>query len=175
MDGLPQPAQPVQYALSLKQPWAVLLAHGLKTIEVRRWPTARRGKVLVHAAKVSDERPEAWLRVPAELREQARLVGGIIGSGEITDCRAYRSLSAFQADQSLHLNDPSWFEAPVLYGFTFVNLKVLPFRPYPGWMRFFPVPDGLRSHESGVRGQESGVRVQKGFVLPVSRPQTPDS
>src|SRR5205823_6217499 len=31
------------YALSLKQPWATLLAHAVKTIEVRKWPTARRG------------------------------------------------------------------------------------------------------------------------------------
>src|SRR5262245_61764820 len=32
------------FALSVKQPWASLLVHGLKTIEVRRWPTARRGR-----------------------------------------------------------------------------------------------------------------------------------
>ena len=30
------------YALSLKQPWAALLVHGLKSIEVRRWAAARR-------------------------------------------------------------------------------------------------------------------------------------
>src|SRR5207245_2747235 len=31
----------VRYALSLKQPWATLLVHGLKSIEVRRWSTPR--------------------------------------------------------------------------------------------------------------------------------------
>jgi hypothetical protein len=145
----PQPTQPVQYALSLKQPWAALLAHGLKTIEVRRWPTARRGQVLIHAAKVSDEREEVWARVPKELRDMAQLVGGIIGSGEITDCVEYRSAAAFQADQARHLNDPSWFEGPVLYGFTFTNLKPMRFRPYPGWMRFFPVEE----EEMGLPGR----------------------
>ena len=69
-----------QYALSLKQPWAALLVHGLKTVEVRRWPTARRGRVLIHAAKFSDERPAAWDLVPEHLREEARVVGGIIGA-----------------------------------------------------------------------------------------------
>jgi ASCH domain len=147
MDGPSPLARPVQYALSLKQPWAVLLAHGLKTIEVRRWPTARRGPVLIHAAKVSDERREAWSQVPVELMERARLVGGIVGAGEITDCLAYRALAAFQADQPRHLNVPSWFEGPVLYGFTFINLKPLAFRPYPGWMRFFPVQE-----DSGMAG-----------------------
>src|SRR5262249_41758287 len=95
-----------QYALSLKQPSTTLLVHGLKTIEVRRWPTARRGLVLIHAARVSDERPEAWAKVPAELLDEARVVGGIIGVGDLTDCVAYRTLEAFAADQNRHLNEP---------------------------------------------------------------------
>jgi hypothetical protein len=130
-----------EYALSLKQPWATLLVHGLKTVEVRRWPTARRGRVLIHAATVPDERPEAWQLVPEELREEARQGGGIIGAAELTDCLAYRTAEAFAADCARHRNDPSWFEGPVLYGFRFVNAVVLPFRRYPGWMRFFEVKD----------------------------------
>jgi hypothetical protein len=129
------------YALSLKQPWAALLVYGRKTVEVRRWPTARRGRVLIHAARVPDERPEAWALVPPELGEAARLLGGVLGAGEITGCLAYRSVEAFRADQALHLNDPSWFEPPLLYGFTFTNLVPLPFRPCPGWMRIFPIDD----------------------------------
>jgi hypothetical protein len=130
-----------RHALSLKQPWATLLVHGLKTIEVRRWPTARRGTILIHAARVPDERSEAWARVPAELREAAHLLGGIIGQGELTDCLSYRTQDAFAADASRHLNDPSWFQGPALYGFVFANLSVLPFRPYSGWMRFFEVEE----------------------------------
>jgi hypothetical protein len=129
------------HALSLKQPWVTLLVHGLKTIEVRRWPTARRGPVLIHAARIPDERPEAWARVPPELRAAARLVGGIIGAGRLTGCIAYRTIEAFTADRSRHLNEASWFRGPVLYGFAFAELTVRPFRPFPGWMRFFPVPD----------------------------------
>jgi hypothetical protein len=127
------------YALSLKQPWATLLAFGHKTIEVRSWPTAQRGRILIHAARVSDERAEAWERVPEELREAAGQVGGIIGAGELTACLAYRTVEAFRADQARHLNDPAWFRAPVMYGFVFKNLTPLPFSRYPGWMRFFPV------------------------------------
>ena len=130
-----------QYALSVKQPWAALLVHGRKTIEVRSWPTARRGRILIHAARVPDERPEAWAHVPPQLREAAQLLGGIIGAGELTECRTYRTLEMFQADQAQHLNDPSWFQPPRLYGFVFTDLTLLPFRRYPGWMRFFPVED----------------------------------
>lgn len=131
-----------EYALSLKQPWATLLAHGLKTIEVRRWPTARRGRVLIHAARIPDERPEAWERVPDHLKEHAHLLGGIVGTARITACRAYHHLEDFLRDQARHLNEASWFEPRGLYGFLFDNPEVLPFRKYPGWMRFFPVDAG---------------------------------
>lgn len=131
-----------EYALSLKQPWAALLIHGRKTIEVRRWPTARRGRVLIHAARVSDSRAEVWALVPAELRQAAEIVGGIVGVAELTHCLAYRTAETFAAHRHLHLNDPSWFRGPVLYGFAFANPAVLPFRPYPGWMRFFRVAVG---------------------------------
>jgi hypothetical protein len=134
----------VTYALSLKQPWAALLAHARKSIEVRRWATARRGRVLIHAARVPDARPEAWALVPEELKEAAMQVGGILGAGELIACRTYRTAEAFMADRARHLNDPSWFHPAGLYGFVFTNLTVLPFRPYPGWMRFFPVEDGPR-------------------------------
>jgi hypothetical protein len=138
------PKPPTLYALSLKQPWATLLVHGLKTIEIRRWPTARRGRILIHAAKVSDQRREAWARLPTELRREAELVGGIIGVGDLTDCRTYRAIETFTADQRQHLNEPAWFKGPVLYGFVFADLHQQPFRPYPGWMRFFPVlEDGV--------------------------------
>ena len=130
-----------QYALSLKQPWAALLVHGRKTIEVRRWGTARRGHVLIHAARIPDPRPEAWIQVPPELRQAALMVGGIVGAAQLTDCRTYRTLDAFVADQVLHLNDPSWFAPPLLYGFHFAAAQVLPFRPLLGFVRFFPVED----------------------------------
>jgi hypothetical protein len=135
------------FALSLKQPWAALLAHGLKTIEVRRWPTARQGRILIHAARVPDERPEAWAHVPAALLPEARLYGGIVGAGDLVTCVAYRSLDDFAADQSRHLNELTWFEEPALYGFVFANLEVLPFRRYPGWMRFFAVDDAAPARE----------------------------
>src|SRR5579871_4235318 len=107
------------YALSLKQPWAALLVHGRKTIEVRRWSTPRRGRILIHAARVPDPQPWAWAQLPPELREAAQLVGGIVGAGDLTGCLSYRDADRFTADAALHLNDPAWFRPPALYGFTF--------------------------------------------------------
>ena len=132
-----------QHALSLKQPWATLLASGLKTIEVRKWPTPRRGRILIHAAKVPDDREAAWRLVPSYLLEKAHLLGGIVGVGDLTNCVAYRTPETFAADETRHWNDPTWFQPPVLYGFVFTNLAPLPFRPYLGWMRFFEVEDEI--------------------------------
>jgi ASCH domain len=130
------------YALSLKQPWATLLVHGRKSIEVRSWTTRRRGRVLIHAARAPDPRPEAWAQVPLELREAAQLGGGVIGAADLTEVRIYRTPHLFVADQARHLNDPSWFKPPYLYGFVFANPHPLPFRLYPGNVRFFTVEDG---------------------------------
>src|SRR5262245_50745982 len=81
----------VRYALSFKQPWAALLVHGLKSIEVRAWPTARRGPVLIHAARIPDERPEAWAYVTDVVRTDAELVGGLIGAANLISCCTYRT------------------------------------------------------------------------------------
>lgn len=133
----------VRYALSLKQPWATLLVHGLKTIEVRRWPTPRVGRVLIHAARIPDSRPEAWRHLPLELQADAELVGGIIGSAELMGCRTYRSSEQFELDRELHLNEPGWFVPPLLYGFEFIKPQRLQFRRYSGWFKFFPVREAV--------------------------------
>jgi hypothetical protein len=136
------------YALSIKQPWAALVVQGLKSIEIRRWPTARRSRVLIHASSVPDKRSEAWRHVTDEMRGLTQLQGGIIGAVELTDCLKYADLQSFIADQAAHYNEPNWFEPPLLYGFRFAKPEVLPFRRFPGWFRFFNVPNPQESAES---------------------------
>lgn len=140
MDPKLRAGRPVRYALSLKQPWATLLVHGRKTVEVRSWRPTRYGRILIHAARAPDERPEAWRRVPPELLEEARQqFGGIVGEADLADYLVYRNRDAFVRDEARHLNDPSWFEGRYLFGFVFRNPAVLPFRRYSGQTRFFGV------------------------------------
>lgn len=40
-------------ALSIKQPFAALIVHGIKDIENRTWKTNYRGKIYIHASAVS--------------------------------------------------------------------------------------------------------------------------
>ncbi len=37
-------------ALTIKQPWASLIVHGIKNIENRTWKTNYRGRILIHAS-----------------------------------------------------------------------------------------------------------------------------
>lgn len=40
-------------ALSIKNPWALLIAHGIKDIENRTWRTTHRGRILLHCSSKS--------------------------------------------------------------------------------------------------------------------------
>jgi hypothetical protein len=61
-------------ALTLTQPWASLIALGLKTVETRSWYTSYRGPLAIHAAKGFPpwarefaETERALGRIPAQL------------------------------------------------------------------------------------------------------------
>jgi hypothetical protein len=125
------------HVLSLKQPWAALLAAGRKSVEIRRWQTAYRGLVLIHAARVPDAREQAWARVPPDLLDQAQLGGGIIGVGVLSAVKFYSSAEAFALEKDRHLNEPDWFEPAGLFGFSFADLRPTPFRRLVGQVRLF--------------------------------------
>jgi hypothetical protein len=136
-------------AISVKQPWAALLVAGHKTIEVRRWPTRRCGPVLIHAARIADERPQGWARINTpELEAAAALRGGIVGAAEITACRTYESAAAFAADAPLHLNAPDWFAPLRLFGFVLQDARAVTFYPYVGRTMFFTVDGYAPSGET---------------------------
>lgn len=135
----PHPTTDKLVALSVKQPWAALLAAGVKTVEVRTWPTVRRGPLLIHAAKVPDDRPEGWALVTPELSDLAELRGGIIGVGELTDCVRYNTVEAFTEAADAHRNAPEWFRPAGLFGFVFQNLRPIAYHPCLGRTMFFAV------------------------------------
>ncbi|MFQ3650459.1 MAG: ASCH domain-containing protein [Gemmataceae bacterium] len=130
---------PRRRALSLKQPWAALLVAGLKTIEIRRWSTAYRGPILIHAARLEDQRPEGWALLPPQLHSLAQQRQGILGEAQLVECRFYNEAESFVADQSLHGNAPEWFEPAGLYGLCFQDPRIVAFVPMPGFVRLFEI------------------------------------
>jgi hypothetical protein len=131
------------HALSIRQPWAGLIVAGRKSIEVRTWPSHRRGLIYLHASRTVDDRREAWRWVQPQDLLLCRQRGGLIAIVNFIDCIAYRSPVEFAAHATQHLNDVSWFQPPVLYGFQFAEVRAVPFQACLGRTNFFPVPTGL--------------------------------
>lgn len=139
---------PPTHALSIRQPWAGLIAAGRKTIEVRTWTTQRRGWVYIHASKTIDTRRAAWQWVTASHASLCEPRGGLIAIVNFVNCISYRTPAEFASDITQHLNDVAWFQPNGLYGFQFTNVRVIPFRACGGQTFFFRVPQELATGSS---------------------------
>lgn len=125
-------------AITIKQPWASLIVHGIKDIENRSWRTNFRGRVLIHASgshgrKFSVDLTDAQIKVAfATIAKETMFgnmpFGSIIGSVEIVDC--VQNHPSIWADKSVY----NWVLAnPILFEKTFENVKgKLSFWDYSG-------------------------------------------
>ena len=121
-------------ALSIRQPWAWLIAHGHKDVENRNWPTHFRGRFLVHAAKgMTREEYQAARGMALRINPAIPFPafddlerGGIVGEAEVTGC--------------LEASDSPWFVGE--YGFALAHARPLPFEPCRGQLNFFELRVG---------------------------------
>lgn len=118
-------------ALSIRQPWAWLILNAGKDIENRDWPTAIRGRILIHASKgMTKDEYRNGQDTLAEV-EPLRLLppfdalprGGIVGTVELVDC--------------VERSDSPWFFGQ--YGFVLRDPQPMPFQPLKGMLGFFRV------------------------------------
>lgn len=79
-------------AISIKDPWAELIANGEKTIETRTWKTKYRGKILVVASKLP----------------KTKNSGLAIAVTEIVDCRPMELNDAKEACCNIYDRANSW-------------------------------------------------------------------
>jgi len=128
-------------ALSIRQPWAWLIAHGHKDIENRKWKTKFRGTFAIHTGKAVDmcaidSPPDAiysrGLGLEFELANMP--VGGIVGVAQITTCVGH--------------SDSEWFDGP--WGFEIVNARPIEFIPCPGRLGFFELPAAIAGQIEGL-------------------------
>lgn len=87
-------------ALSLRQPWASMIASGSKTIETRTWRTNYRGPLAIHASA----RPYKDMDLPT---------GGIIAVARLYDCRPMEAADEDAACISLYDGAYAWLLADV--------------------------------------------------------------
>lgn len=79
-------------ALSLKQPWANMIASGEKTIETRRWPTTYRGPLLIVSSKTPNIPP----------------AGCAVAVATLVDCRAMTRTDEVAARCALYSGAFAW-------------------------------------------------------------------
>jgi len=126
--------------LSLKQPFADILAHGEKTIELRKWNTSFRGEFLIHASKNIDI--ESCERL--DMNSNKFTIGTIIGSAFLYDVKEYSNQQEFEKDRHKHFSVITKYFEGYRYGFLIRDAKMLKNpMPYPGKLRFFEVDEKI--------------------------------
>lgn len=127
-------------AISLWQPYASLVAHGLKRIETRSWSTSYRGPVLIHAARryEVDVYHTLWQRFPevrdAWLGEPPR--GALVAVARLADVRPMawggrpRPADALVIDDQTRLERAVGDWQPGRYGWVLEDVRPLD-RPIP--------------------------------------------
>lgn len=128
----PLPADRWFKALSVRQPWAWLLANGWKDLENRSWHTRFRGPFLIHAGQAFDRQGLDWVRahfpeiqLPDEFDR-----GGIVGAASIVDCVSPKDVLAGRCTSPWYMGQ---------HGFVVSGAMALPFYPCAGRLSFFPV------------------------------------
>lgn len=113
-------------AISLKQPWANLIASGKKTIETRTWNTKYRGPVLIVAskAKVRDRRGDI-----------IEPMGCSVAIARIVDCRPMRLTDRRAACIAKYPGAKAWILR---------NIKRIPRVPIAGRLGIYRVRPALR-------------------------------
>ena len=113
-------------ALAIRQPYAWLVAHGIKDIENRSRRTHYRGQFLIHASLIItllDDETLETLPLPKGITLPDDFhIGGIVGVAEIVGCERKSS---------------SPWKDPSNWGWMVANARSLPFRPCKGALGFF--------------------------------------
>ena len=126
--------------LSLKQPYADLLATGRKTIEIRKWNTNFRGPFLIHASKNINK--DACLTLGID--ENNLVKGAIIGKAFLYKVIKYSTKEAFLDDRLKHFSIEDIKSINSFKRYDFLVKDVIKFKegiPYLGKLGFFEATD----------------------------------
>jgi len=129
----------VMKTLSLKQPYAWLIANGYLLVDDRSWGTSYRGIILIHASKGIYDTYYDYLvettDIPLPSKEKLGY-GGIVGIAKLTLCaRADNIPQTLTIEQRTHFAKlPS-----DCFGFLFEAARPLALMPCPGKLGIFEI------------------------------------
>ncbi len=145
-------------ALSIKQPWARLIAQGLKDVENRAWPPSSTGLVLIHAGQEPDGFDDTYPALalipegPARLAAADYLEGLLYAWATMTGrewkarapewgCGALVGIvEIIGSYQGWPASASPWYQGPPLHGWTLRGARPFPEPvPWRGALGFFDV------------------------------------
>ncbi|NGM63528.1 ASCH domain-containing protein [Sphingobacterium sp. SGG-5] len=111
--------------LSIKQPWASLIAHGIKDIENRTWKTKYRGMIYIHASGKMVQH-EFTHEQSSVLATHERIKGfdfsAIIGEVDIVDCVInHHSIWADKTEINTDFEDTNAYFGKPIYNWVLAN------------------------------------------------------
>ncbi|MFD0913039.1 hypothetical protein [Methylophilus luteus] len=126
-------------ALSLKQPFAWLIANGYLLVDDRSWGTQYRGPILIHASKGLYEAYYQHIKsntdVPIPDRDKLEY-GGVVGIANLVLCSKPGQLPAgISREQRAHFGGVH----QEYYGFLFTQARPLPLMPCAGKLGIFEI------------------------------------
>lgn len=114
-------------ALTIRQPWANLIACGIKTIETRNRKIKYRGPLAIHAGKNPDSDAFQYFQFHRAMKIELKPLGKIIAICELVEIKFYLTRKQFWRDEKKHLVPLSGW---VRYGFVLKNIEKLA-KPIP--------------------------------------------
>lgn len=141
--------EPTYPALSVRQPWADLIVNGIKDIENRTWPTAFRGRLLIHASMTvewDDVEKVCGLLGLATPGDYQPVTGALLGWTEIIDCVKTHPSRFFHGPYGFVLQGSQRLAVPV---------------PWRGQRGIFQVPAGVVGEVGDVEWQQENEGASK--------------
>lgn len=133
-------------ALTVRQPWASLIATGVKRVETRSWSTKHRGLLAIHAALGFNKEEQQFALTPC-IRgkltkagvDQELPRGGFVALVDLIDCiRVEKQQTAFETMRNFMPREAAEFElqvgyfAPGRYMWILDNIRPIPYVPARG-------------------------------------------
>lgn len=139
-------------ALTIKQPWASLIAHGVKDIENRTWKTKYRGRIYIHASSprkfkvdLTDEQAKLIAPVLKSVFDGRMTFGAIIGEVDIVDCVInHPSIWAEKSETAKAGNQEFYKKGSVTWNWVLANAVLYdePILNVKGKLSFWEWPNG---------------------------------
>ena len=126
-------------ALSLKQPYAWLIANGYLLVDDRTWGTQYRGPMLIHASKGLYEQYYDYIKantdIPLPSKDKLEY-GGVVGIANLVLCCQPGNIPAgISRQQRAHFGGLN----QAYFGFLFEQARTLPLMPCPGKLGIFEI------------------------------------